>query len=79
MNTPPTAASEAEMLTKHDLPTVDRPFYKPSDVAALLEVDRSTVYRWIDQGLLKAVALPTGTKRVLGPSLQRFLLDHVPE
>lgn len=74
----PDADATTAIPPDRDLPVVDRPFYKPSDVAALLDVDRSTVYRWIDQGVLRAITLPTGTKRILGPSLHRFLQTHAP-
>jgi len=39
-------------------------FLKPKDVAALLEVDGSTVRGWIAKGLLPALLTPGGQYRI---------------
>ena len=48
-------------------------FLRPSHVAQLLAVSRSTVYRWFWEGRLKGVKLAEGTVRILQSSLAEAL------
>jgi len=52
------------------------------DAARILGIHPFTVGRWIDQGLLKAHRTAGGHRRVRGPELRRYLVEHdmpVPE
>lgn len=48
---------------------------KPSEIAARLEVEPSTVYRWIKSGELPAIEL-AGAKYVLVTAYERFVERH---
>ncbi len=48
---------------------------KPSDIAARLDVEPSTVYRWIKSGELPAIDV-AGAKYVLIPAYERFVERH---
>ena len=47
-------------------------FVTPQDVANECGVSKMTVLRWIDQGLLKAIKLPSGHYRILTEEFGRF-------
>lgn len=50
-----------------------------SEVAKLLGVTRGTIWRWVRDGRLPAVTLPTGTLRVRREDVERLLrrpTDH---
>ena len=49
-----------------------RTFYKPEDIAAMMQVDVSTVYKWIRAGDLSAMKRSRFT-RVSDSALQRFV------
>jgi excisionase family DNA binding protein len=56
--------------------------YTTHDVSKLLQVDASTVSKWIDKGILMAYRTPGGHRRVRAPDLRSFLVAHqmpVPE
>src|SRR5579863_6825649 len=56
--------------------------YTTHDVSKLLQVDASTVSKWIDKGILMAYRTPGGHRRVRAPDLRTFLVAHqmpVPE
>jgi excisionase family DNA binding protein len=46
------------------------------DAARILGIHPFTVGRWIDQGLLKAHRTAGGHRRVRGPELRKYLLEH---
>lgn len=46
------------------------------DAGRILGIHPFTVGRWIDQGLLKAHRTAGGHRRVRGPELRRYLLEH---
>lgn len=46
---------------------------KISDIAKELNLDRTTVFRWIEKGYLKSIQLPTGTHRIARQELDAFL------
>lgn len=48
---------------------------KPRLVAQMLDVSRSTVYRWFGEGRLKGVKLEAGTVRILESSVLEKLAD----
>jgi len=50
--------------------------YTTHDISLLLQVDRSTVGKWIDRGILPAYRTPAGQCKVRGSDLKRFLLAH---
>ena len=47
-----------------------------SEVARLLEVDPRTVKRWMDQGILPHVKLPSGTRRIYKAQVEKILEEH---
>jgi excisionase family DNA binding protein len=56
--------------------------YTTHDVSKLLQVDASTVSKWIDKGILTAYRTPGGHRRVRAQELRSFLIAHqmpVPE
>ena len=54
---------------------MDSPF-TTHDAARILGIHPFTVGRWIDQGLLKAYRTAGGHRRVRGPDLRRYLVEH---
>jgi len=48
--------------------------YTTFNIAQLLDVDPSTVTKWIDKGLIEAYTTPGGHRRVLVSKLRGFLL-----
>jgi excisionase family DNA binding protein len=56
--------------------------YTTHDISRLLQVDPSTVSKWIDRGILMAFRTPCGHRRVRSADLRTFLITHqmpVPE
>lgn len=56
--------------------------YTTHDISRLLQVDPSTVSKWIDRGILVAFRTPGGHRRVRSGDLRSFLIAHempVPE
>jgi len=56
--------------------------YTTHDISRLLQVDPSTVSKWIDRGILVAFRTPGGHRRVRAGDLRSFLIAHempVPE
>lgn len=56
--------------------------YTTHDISRLLQVDPSTVSKWIDRGILLAFRTPGGHRRVRSTDLRTFLIAHqmpVPE
>jgi excisionase family DNA binding protein len=56
--------------------------YTTHDISHLLQVDPSTVSKWIDRGILLAFRTPGGHRRVRAADLRSFLIAHqmpVPE
>jgi|SRR5262249_49994620 len=52
------------------------PLYTTHDISRLLQVDPSTVSKWIDRGILLAFRTPGGHRRVRGADLRTFLIAH---
>jgi len=48
--------------------------YRPSEVAQLLNCHVSTVWRWIDAGILPALKTPTGRYIILRSHLEQYLI-----
>lgn len=46
------------------------------DISRLLQVDPSTVSKWIDKGILTAFRTPGGHRRVRSSDLRTFLIAH---
>jgi len=46
--------------------------YKPSELAQELNVSIQTVHRWIGEGKLKAIRLPSGTYRIKEEEVKRI-------
>jgi excisionase family DNA binding protein len=47
-------------------------FVTPNDIAKECSVTKTTVLRWIEQGHLKAIKLPSGHNRILIEEFERF-------
>jgi excisionase family DNA binding protein len=52
------------------------PLYTTHDISRLLQVDPSTVSKWIDRGILIAFRTPGRHRRVRASDLRMFLLAH---
>lgn len=50
--------------------------YTTHDISRLLQVDPSTVSKWIDRGILVAFRTPGGHRRVRSGDLRSFLIAH---
>ena len=50
--------------------------YTTHDISRLLQVDPSTVSKWIDRGILLAFRTPGGHRRVRSGDLRSFLITH---
>lgn len=50
--------------------------YTTHDISRLLQVDPSTVSKWIDKGILLAFRTPGGHRRVRSSDLRTFLIAH---
>lgn len=50
--------------------------YTTHDISRLLQVDPSTVSKWIDRGILLAFRTPGGHRRVRSSDLRSFLIAH---
>jgi excisionase family DNA binding protein len=50
--------------------------YTTHDISRLLQVDPSTVSKWIDRGILLAFRTPGGHRRVRSGDLRSFLIAH---
>lgn len=50
--------------------------YTTHDISRLLQVDPSTVSKWIDRGILFAFRTPGGHRRVRSGDLRSFLIAH---
>ncbi len=62
---------------KDKVVTVSDRYYKPEEVAELLQVSRQTVYNWINEGRLQAVKAGR-TTRVAREALADFLKPYEP-
>jgi excisionase family DNA binding protein len=49
-------------------------FYRPDELAAMFEVSRDTVYRWIARGLIRSVRIG-GSMRIPADEMERVLRD----
>ncbi len=52
---------------------------KPSDVATILQVNPATILRWIKDGKLPAIRLPSGVFKVRGETVDAILREYEPE
>ena len=50
--------------------------YTTHEISRLIQVDPSTVSKWIDKGILAAFRTPGGHRRVRSGDLRNFLLAH---
>jgi excisionase family DNA binding protein len=49
--------------------------YTPGEIAAMLGRDRTTVWRWLKNGVLQEVKVPGGRRMVTAASLERLLMN----
>ena len=50
--------------------------YTTHDISRMLQVDPSTVSKWVDRGMLLAFRTPGGHRRVRSGDLRNFLIAH---
>lgn len=50
--------------------------FSTHDIAGMIQVDASTVSKWIDKGILLAFRTPGGHRRVRGSDLVAFLQQY---
>jgi len=48
-------------------------YYKPKEVCKILRIDRRTLWKWIKDGKIKAIKLPSGRYRFPESELKRIL------
>ena len=60
-------------MTKTAELRLDRPFYSPADVAALIQVHPSTILNYIHEGRLYAVRLSERTYRIPARAVAKLL------
>lgn len=54
------------------MPTTDA-WLTPADVARMLEVEVSTVTRWVRAGKIEAITLPSGRHRIPAAEVDRIM------
>ena len=48
-------------------------FYRVKEVCGILRVDRRTLWKWIKEGKIKAVRLPSGRYRIPESEIRKIL------
>lgn len=51
-------------------------YLRISEVAEIINVDRSTIFRWIEKGYLQSSKFPSGTYRISKQDLQDFIKTY---
>ena len=62
-------------LPKDEL-RVKRVGYTITEVAAMTGRDKSTIHRWLERGVLRAIQVPGGRRMVQAASLERLISGH---
>ena len=60
-------------MNKQAAPTIKRVAYTTAEVAAMLGRDRTTIWRWLQRGVLQRVRVPGGRDMVAAASLEKLL------
>ena len=58
-------------------PEIKRVGYTITEVAAMTGRDRSTIHRWLERGVLRAIQVPGGKRLVQAASLERLVSGAV--
>lgn len=53
----------------------DKQLFRPDEIARFFEVSRRTVYRWIDEGKLRAVKIAGSTVRITREALLEIIAE----
>lgn len=53
-----------------------RPVMTPGEVASTFSVDRKTVSRWADEGLIPSFRTPGGHRRFPRPAIEAFIAEQ---
>jgi excisionase family DNA binding protein len=56
-----------------NLLTIKRVAYTPGEVSRMLGRDRTTVWRWLQRGVLQEVRVPGGRRMVTAASVEKLL------
>ena len=62
-------------LLSYGFRQMEQTLLRPRQVAKMLAVSRSTVYRWFWEGVLQGVKMAGGTVRILASSVEEKLND----
>lgn len=60
-------------MNKQAAPTIKRVAYTSAEVAAMTGRNRTTVWRWMNSGVLQRVKVPHGRDMVSAASLEKLL------
>ena len=63
-------------MTPLPKPDVKRVGYTIAEVAAMTGRDKSTIHRWLERGVLRAIQVPGGRRMVQAASLDRLISGH---
>ena len=58
-------------------PETKRVGYTITEVAAMTGRDRTTIHRWLERGVLRAIQVPGGKRMVQAASLERLVSGAV--
>ena len=59
------------------MPDTKRVGYTISEVAAMTGRNRTTIHRWLERGVLRAIQVPGGKRMVQAASLERLVSGAV--
>ena len=55
---------------------MNKQLLRVNEAAAVLNVSRWTVYRWVEEGKLSATKIGKQSLRVIGNSIDKLILEH---
>lgn len=58
---------------------VQKRLLRPEEVAAILSVSKWTIYRWVDEGRLRATKVGPGCLRIFMDSVEALVEDNIIE
>lgn len=64
---------KTEYNNGHKYDNIKRVGYSLTEVAIMTGRDRTTIHRWLERGVLRAIQVPGGKRMVQADSLDRFI------